>query len=196
MLDPEEVAKTKAANEALQEKAIQEQQATGPTIPDATTDPVGYAEYYASLNEPKTTPTEVALQKIVEAQNMSKAELADKILATEERLAEIPDTPENSSIRENIAQELKVFDDILNDRPVDYSWFEGKKEQPLMTEAIKIEDIVPDTIDIEAPKPVFNTVEDIFSHAGDVLQDLVDNASNFFTRSTDRQYFLDNRIAE
>ena len=186
LLDPEEVAKTKAANEALQEKAIQEQQATGPTIPDATTDPVGYAEYYASLNEPKTTPTEVALQKIVEAQNMSKAELADKVLATEERLAEIPDTPENSSIRENIAQELKVFDDILNDRPVDYSWFEGKQEQPLMTEAINI----------EAPKPVFNTVEDIFNHADDVMQDLVDNASNFFTRSTDRQYFLDNRIAE
>ena len=59
--------------------------------------------------------------------NMERGELGDRILDTQDKLDAIPDTPENSSIRENLAAEIKAYESIQKGEQPDLSWFEGKE---------------------------------------------------------------------
>jgi hypothetical protein len=83
---------------------------------------------YLTKEEPKQSPQETALNKIGEAYNMGKAELADRILDTQDKLDATEDKPENSSLRAALEQELKAYDSIAKGERPDLSWFEGKEE--------------------------------------------------------------------
>ena len=145
---------------------------------------------------PKTTPTEIALTKIGEMLNKSPEEIGAKITETEGRLDSL-----RESARENAVHELEVLKDLKNQKEagfdvtlddLDVSWFENKKETP-PTEGITVEEVIPDTtVDVAAPKPIFNTIADIYAHGGEqTLQNLVDNRDTFFNRVPEKQVFFD-----
>ena len=180
---------TQRLNQLNEDVAIRQAQDQGPTIPEAIQDPTGYVNKVAAEQAvPKTTPQEVALTKIGEAMNMERGELGDRILDTQDKLDAIPDTPENSSIRENLAAEIKAYESIQKGEQPDLSWFEGNREAPT-TEGITVEEI-PE-VQVTSPDPVFTRVTDIFDHQGDTLHHLVNNRDAFFDRAGTSQVFFD-----
>jgi len=119
--------------------------------------------------ERKTTPTEIALQKITEAKNMTPEELGDRITTTQERIKLVGDEPSASSLKENLIAELSAYEDIKAGREPDMSWFENTKP---MGEV--------ETINIDAPIPKVQSIQDIIINGGDIVSHF-DNSPDLFT---------------
>lgn len=168
-LTPEEIAE----NEAIKEAGIRKAQDEAPQIPEYQTDPYSYVKQVAEETQPKTSPQQVALEKIGEAMNITKGELESKIQTTKEKLGSIPDTPENSSLRTSLNEELKAFESIQKGEQPDLSWFEGKKQE------------------VPVVEPVVTQVSDILNKENFNFQDIVDNRDKFFDRDGKSNVFFD-----
>lgn len=85
----------------------------------------------------KTSPTEIALEKINEAAELSKEQLADRILETSDKLdnleakrGELPGQ-EYSALREALNRELDAYEQIAKGEKPDLTWAEKTAEKPV-----------------------------------------------------------------
>lgn len=125
-----------------------------------------------------TTPFEVALTKVGEAKNMGQVELMETIVAAQEKMDALP--PEKDVQRENMLHEIAALTDVLQGKEPDLSWFKGEQDTPVTEE-----------ITIDAPKPVFESISDIYAQQGETLQHLADHRDRFFNRQGESNIFFD-----
>lgn len=149
-------------------------------IPESTLEPKEEVPItIPEVVERKTTPTEVALQKITEAKDMTPDELNERIQRTQGHINLLGDNEKASSLRENLVAELSAYDDIKAGREPDMSWFEGTKP---VEEAVE-------SINIEPPTPKLESIDEILLHNGDVAKDFSDNLHLFDKDKVSNTYF-------
>jgi len=112
--------------------------------------------------EQKTSPHEVALEKVGEAMQDSPEASGERIWAVEEKIKNTPDTPENSALREALEFERASYEKLANGEKLTEEWFNKKPEE-----------VIPDIVDRRVPtsEEVIRLVSD-HDNLGSVLETL------------------------
>lgn len=106
--------------------------------------------------EPKMSPVEVAVYKIEQAMNMGPEALTRRQQEAQEALGSLEERAvrdgmpgeQYSSLKASLEQELKAYNDLLNGRKPDLSWFKGEQEAPVKQE---VDNVPPESVyDAEA----------------------------------------------
>jgi len=135
---------------------------------------------YLRIAELNDLYTEIAVR------NDPVNELRDAIIALKEERADIQWMVDDDPAY------VKARTEVIDKQLLKYEQFEQRATDLYNKQDFNVEEVHAETPAIEAPKPVFNTIADIYAHGGEqTLQNLVDNRDTFFNRVPEKQVFFD-----